>query len=66
MKMTAVGWLGVVGGVVVANFAYLFDIWVRDAPCIWLGPKSGSLIVVSSLVILAGAWLISRREPSSP
>lgn len=61
MNGRAMGWLAVVGGLVAINFAYLSDLWIRDAPCIWLGPKSGALIVASLVVTLAGAWLLSRR-----
>lgn len=64
MNMTAIGWLAVAGGMAMLNFSYLFDIWVRGSPCIWLGPKSGSLIVVSILAVLAGAWLLSGNRPS--
>ena len=60
MSMAKIGWMALAAGVVVNNLAYLSDLWIRDAPCIWLGPKSAVLIVVALAAIVVGAWLTRR------
>ncbi len=58
MSRSGLGWLAIAGGTIGNNAVYLSDLIVKDAPCIWLGPTSGSLIVATLATVAVGVWLV--------
>jgi len=56
-----IGWLVLVAGLLVTNYAYLHDLiaWTMEG-AIYMGVKSGLMAVAGIVATLAGAWLIAR------
>ena len=60
------GMLSVIAGIVVNNFAYLYDV-IRGVHSgyIWLGPKGIIVAVIGVALILLGAFVLMRSEAES-
>jgi len=56
-----IGWLVLIAGLLVTNYGYLHDLitWNMEG-AIYMGVKSGLVVVAGIVATLAGAWLIAR------